>query len=170
MSLKPLFLAIVVLASMFAAAPSASAATQMGQHRAGQYYLHWVCPTNHAANRLNRVLFPGSRRVFHADEITGLRLTRTKRAARHLSNTEFTAARKFSNPPAAWPLNVRRPMRQLTHEFLRTSAIYDRLSFAQNGMQVVRNWNNAMDATTTASARAIRARLNLPAPGRGCAR
>jgi hypothetical protein len=167
MGLKPLCVAIVVMASVLVAAPTASAATPMGQHRAGQYYLRWVCPQNDAGARLEQILFHG-RRVFHSNEITGRRLTRTKRAARHVANTQFTAARKFNNPPAAWPASVRRPVRQLSNNFVRTSGIFQRMGAARNGRQVVRTWNNAMDATRPALGRIIRARLNLPAPGRGC--
>ena len=166
---KSVYVAIMVMASLLVAAPTVSAATEMSQQRAGRYYLRWVCPQNDAAARLERILFQGQR-VFHASEITGQRLVRTRRAARHLANTQFTAARKFNNPPAAWPAYVRRPVRQLSNNFLRTSAIYQRMGGARNGRQVVRTWNNAIDAIRPAPARIIRARLNLPAPGRGCGR
>lgn len=172
MSIKPVFIALSVMAALLVSAPTATAVDQMSERRAGNYYLRWICPQNDAGARLQRVMFRG-KRIVHHYELTGLRLRQTKRAARAVANTQFTAARRFNNPPAAWPREVRQPVRRLSRHLLVTAGYYRNMSFATNGRQVLRPWNRlgrVLRRQGNMPARSIRARLNLPAPGRGCGR
>jgi len=170
MRTKPLLIVLSVMAALLVSAPTATAATEMSKQRAGHYFMRWGCPHSNAVDRLTWVLFRG-KRVFHSDEITGDRLVKTRRAARRLSHVDFTAARRYSNPPAPWPTNVRQPVRRWTGTLVRYSDIFRNMGRATNGRQVVRAWNHAVDVgQRRGGTSTIRARLDLPAPGRGCGR
>ena len=173
-SFKPLCLAIVVLASLFVAAPAASAGTEMSEQRAGQYYMRWSCPMFDAQERLTRVLFQRGPHIVHPRGMTGRRLVRTRQAARHLAAVQATAASRLTNPPAAWPstTDVRGPVRELSNNLLRTSRIFSRMGSARNGTQVARTWENAREGVRRAFVLngVIRRRLDLPANLRGCRR
>jgi hypothetical protein len=173
-SFKPLCLAIVVMASLFAAAPAASAVTEMSEQRAGQYYMRLSCTMFDAHEKLTQVLFQHGPQVVHSRGMTGRRLVRARQAARQLAAAQATEANRLTNPPAAWPstTDVREPVRELSNTLLRTSRIFSRMGSARNGTQVARTWENAREHVRRAFVlnEIIRRRLDLPPAGRGCRR
>lgn len=152
-------------------APGAATADEgetMTTKAAGNYYLKFACQKNAAVARFSRAMFHDENRVTRAEMRE--RMDATRRAANRASNVFFRGARRFDNPPAAWPSSVTRPIARLVVLDLRMSGRFDALAGASNAGQMFHRYDRMFRVykRVTPVAKKIRLELGLPNNGKGC--
>lgn len=176
MSLKSLSCAVaaVVLAVLagvvsVGAAPAGAAARadeEMSEQRAGQYYMRVYCAYDPARLRFNRVVF-GADNTVSGTEIRR-RLPEFKRAAGAFAPAIYKQARGLLNPPKAWPSSVARPIDAGATKLLQMHDAVRSAANAGSAAGWASNIRRASKINASLPGSTIRARLDLPPPGRGC--
>lgn len=159
---------LALLAGLVGAGPAVAVPSdeEMSEKRAGQYYMRAACAHNEAAERFSKVVFGPENAVSFAE--IRRRLPEFKRAARALAPATYRWARALVNPPKAWPSSVANPVDTAASKLLRVHDLLRRASTAvsargyYNALAQVSRLSRSMPTAT------IRARLDLPPPGRGC--
>jgi hypothetical protein len=164
-------LVAMVAASLALVTPASAAENTMSQHRAGRYYMHSVCPANRALHRLDKALPANKDGYWKTKDLTPRVFRKVKRAARHYSTASYEEARKLYNPPRRWPSYVVHPVNKLAKLSNRTSRVMSDLGHAPNPQKFTNIWVRRYQPTfhpVTRASTTIRAKLDLPAPGKGC--
>ena len=138
----------------------------MSEKRAGQYYLRVVCPANQAMERFNRTLFGGRARI-SGQEIRR-RLPELRRAAGTWEPAIYREARGLLNPPKEWPSSVARKVDTAATKRLGMHKAVRAMSGASSAVGFIDHYKRALKFARAVPSSAIRARLDLPPPGRGC--
>lgn len=160
-------LAAVTLGSGLALVEApAQAAGTMSQTRAGQYYLRQMCKANHAGDRFVRIVWGNQDRISLAE--VRRQFPTIKQASRRYGLVEHEVARALYNPPGAWPSMVAPHVRTMASLSTRHGV----LRLHQGRARTPHQWlvlNGRANRLPWGNHSAlIRARLDLPAPGRGC--
>jgi hypothetical protein len=160
--------ALIVVASLSLVSPSAAVASSdtMGQHQAGTYYMHTVCPANHAIDRFSRQIWRGRKTITFAE--VARRLPEIRKASRRLSAADFKATKRLYHPPADWPSYVARPIAKMINGFEGETRWSNEMGGASTSHAWGRYWRRYLHVKFGTAPTTIRARLNLPAPGKGC--
>jgi hypothetical protein len=145
-------------------APAAHADDEMGDAKAGKYYLKVVCPMNAAEDRFSDAIF-GSRNGIPLAEAKR-RLPELRRLSATLSRAESKAARQFFNPRSAWPDDVAKLVDRYATGRARLASLLARMGYATSAAE----WGSLIDRAPDPGAlpTQIRARLGLPPVGKGC--
>ena len=159
---------LALLAALFAAPSSAAERNDdMGETRAGRYFLRVTCEHNEATLRFQRnAIDPYNALSTYAQ--ARRQLPKFKREAGVLSTATYRWARALMNPPAAWPSSVENPVNTAASRAIRVQNALRSAASAtsvrgwyDHVIRAGRIWRSVPNAT-------IRARLDLPAPGKGC--
>lgn len=166
-SLLALLVGVASLVTVGVSPANAGArAEEMSQSRAGRYYLRETCTANEAQARFGRIVFGPDNSVSFVE--IRRRLPEFKRAAGALAPPMYRWARSLLNPPAPWPSSVANPVDSLATKLLRMENLLRQAS----GAVTARGFYNQLAAisklTRSFPSATIRARLDLPPPGRGC--
>lgn len=163
----------VLLSVLVAAVGPAGAATnarmradEMTQQQAGRYYLKVTCPKDEVRVRFNRVVFGPDDDVTLAE--ARRRLPEFKRVAGEFGRANYRWARGLLNPPAPWPSNVDGPVDTAATKILGVSRELGAASRSSTAVEWARHVAEAAKLNRATPADTIRARLDLPPPGRGC--
>lgn len=158
---------LVAAVSPAGAAPSSRLrADEMTQQQAGRYYLKVTCPKDEVRVRFNRVVFGPDDDVTLAE--ARRRLPEFKRVSGELGRANYRWARGLLNPPAPWALNVAGPVDTAATKILGVSRELGAASRSSTAAEWARHVAKAGKLNRATPADTIRARLDLPPPGRGC--
>lgn len=139
---------------------------EMSEQRAGRYYLRDACEANEAQVRFSRTVFGPDNSVSFAE--IRRRLPEFKRAAGALAPPMYRWARSLLNPPAPWPSSVANPVDSLASKLLRMEKMLRSASVAVTARGFYNQLSAMSKLTRSFPSATIRARLDLPPPGRGC--
>lgn len=156
----------VALAGVVPSAVAAGEGDEMSLERAGKYYMKVTCVQDAERVRFNRIVF-GADDGVTADEVRR-RLPEFKRAAGAFATANYRWARGLLNPPAAWPSNVAGPIDSASTKVLAISDALRAASRASSPTEWARQVGKAARLNRQTPSATIRARLDLPPPGRGC--
>lgn len=148
------------------AGAAASADEEMSKERAGKYFLKSACAGKEKADRFSRIVFGPDNQVSFAE--IRRRLPEFKRAAGDVAPAVYRYGRALLNPPKAWPSNVAKPVNTLAKNILRSSKLFDAASTAVTARGYYDRLAELSRLSRNSPARLVRARLDLPPPGRGC--
>jgi hypothetical protein len=159
-------IALIALAAPLAVtATPAQARAEMTVARAGDYYLRHACNSNAAMDRFDRIVFGRDNRIGTPE--LRRRFPTIKRESRRVGVAEHEFARALYNPPASWPgvaFHVNALARLATRDGI--------LRRAQGAARTPRRWlylnGRANSISWGNHSSVIRAKLDLPAAGRGC--
>lgn len=138
----------------------------MSQQRAGQYYLRVACAGQPAYDRFRRTVF-GGRDGISGHEVRR-RLPELRRAADAWAPAIYREARGLLNPPNAWPESVADKVDTGTTKLLAMHDAVVAMSNASSAVGYVDHFKRAVKLAGQFPGATIRARLDLPPPGRGC--
>jgi hypothetical protein len=141
-------------------------ADEMTQQQAGRYYLKVTCPKDEVRVRFNRIVFGPDDGVTLAE--ARRRLPEFKRVSGEFGRANYRWARGLVNPPAPWPSNVAGPVDTAATKILGVSRALAAASRASTAVEWARHVAKAAKLNRATPADTIRARLDLPPPGRGC--
>lgn len=164
-------LVAVLLSVLMATVSPAGAAlrareNEMTQQQAGRYYLKVTCPKDVVRVRFNRVVFGPDDDVTLAE--VRRRLPEFKRVSGEFGRANYRWARGLLNPPAPWPSSVDGPIDTAATKILGVSRALGAASRSSTAVEWARHVAKAAKLNRATPADMIRARLDLPPPGRGC--
>lgn len=156
------------LLSVTSTSASARVDEEMTQQQAGREYLDIACNEYDARGLYLSRVWKGRDRIQPAE--VRRRLPELRRHAAALSRSESNTARRLFNPPAGWPLDVASEVRTIANQFLRFGNLLGRQGSAYSAGEWLRLNARVIGVVDdlTNMARKLRAKLNLPPPGRGC--
>jgi hypothetical protein len=144
----------------------ARADDEMGQDRAGRYYLKGACRTAAAGDRFSRVVWHGRDNITKKE--VARRLPELKRESSRYARALLKWASHLYNPPAPWPSTVDAFTRRLANAYVKYGDFRNRQGDASNAQAWLNNNAKANRVSFGHYAAKIRARLGLPPPGHGC--
>ncbi|MBD3946478.1 hypothetical protein [Nocardioides ganghwensis] len=158
--------ALMVIAAIVGVG-TAHAAEPMSKERAGRYYLAGTCETKRAYNHFDWHVWLGRKQISRREVAN--RLPEIKRLTARYARAEQRFLNRLKNPPAAWPSDVRTPVKRMATLQGRYVNALLRASRAANagswGFWIKTAWR-AGDYKDYPEI--IRERLELPPPGKGC--
>jgi phage tail tape-measure protein len=123
---------------------------------AGEYYLDWVCQSNAAADRFDKL----TRGKLYRDLVQRKYRDAALRAARAQRET----AQALDSPPAPWPDEVAKPISGVVQSLLDDVSTYRALSKVRTEAQAIAAYDRLGRGKNTA-AQTARLRLGLPPAG-----
>lgn len=162
-----LALLLSVLAGLTAAPATATVDDEMGEKAAGRYYLRITCEHNDAAARFQRNAVQPYNAMSTYDQARR-RLPGFKREAGIFATATYQWARALMNPPAAWPSSVESRVEIASSRLLRVQNALRSAAGATSARGWVGHIQRASRIWRSVPSATIRAKLDLPAPGRGC--
>lgn len=137
----------------------------MTKQWAGRYYLKGACAVTHAQNRFSWRIWLG-RDSIPLREVQR-RLPQVKKATRDYVRGEQKWIKHLRQPPAAWPRDVRSPVKRLARDNERYASLLGRAAKARSARAWGKWWRVAKGYDFHGDAKKIRERLDLP-PSRSC--
>lgn len=162
-----LVLSALMTVTAIMGAGTAQAAESMSKERAGRYYLSGTCETKSAAKYFDWHVWLGRKRISQGE--VARRLPEIRRLTARYARAEQGFLDRLKNPPAAWPSDVRTPVKRMAILQGRYVNALLRASKAANAgawsFWIKTAWraDNYKKYPTI-----IRERLELPPPGEGC--
>ena len=158
--------ALTFLAALLAPAGATAAAREdvMSELQAGQYFMSTACALNKAVEEMQRIVYGPDNRITHAEVKRDL--PRIKRATGQYGEAHYDFGRALLHSPARWPSSVSNRVDRLIGNRLQMARLLKRASNAASAREWVKTTNRAHEIAVSTDV--IRARLDLPPPGRGC--
>jgi hypothetical protein len=163
---KSLLIALAMTLSIGFASQADADSRTMGQTRAGQYYLNSVCPENAVFHTFIQKVWRGENTISWRE--LRRRLGAIEYQSRQLGKANHRMARALYNPPAAWPSSVAGPVTHLADAEVKTAGFAFKMGGAATARGWARYWSKYRDVPFHHYSETIRARLDLPPPGKGC--
>lgn len=128
----------------------------MTAEAAGKYYIDHVCPSNKAANTLNKAF---------AAQPLDVQAARSSAAA--YRDSLASGARELSAPPLAWPPTVKPDVDSLVQADYKNISSADYVAGQTTLTGLISAWNAWKDSGAGGSAQAIRVKLGLSSDAMG---
>ena len=157
----------VLAGALVGVAPAATAATDevMSDAQAGRVYLRAACASNEAGDTFSRIVGYGPDNTISMAELRR-RWPRVRAATAPYARAQYRFAKELLHAPAMWPAKVANPVDQTAGKLLRMYDLLDRAASAPTPAMWGRLTTRAHKIFLPTAT--IRARLDLPPPGRGC--
>lgn len=144
----------------------ARAEGEMSQQRAGAYYLKHACRSAAADKVYFRSIFKGAKSISVSE--VKRRLPELRKISAKNSRAQYEWAKRLLNPPADWPTDVQGLPEKLADRNIVAADALRAAGYASSAAEWIRYYNKDKNLAFGSYAAQIRARLELPPPGKGC--